>query len=67
MRKYSLEQVSIILLTQNWHSCLCENEKDGEHCPGFDTIQVAVDGESEYFGEFIRDVNENTYTFKFYV
>lgn len=67
MRKYTLEQVSIILLTQNWHSCVCENEKDGEHCPGFDTIQVSKDNDSEYFGEFIRDVNENTYTFKFYI
>ena len=57
-KKYTLEQVNEIVDTQNWSSTLCSNEKDGQECEGIDTIQIAVDSNSEYFGEFVGANND---------
>jgi hypothetical protein len=65
-KKYTIEQVNEILETQGFHCCTCNNEKNGKTCFGIDTIQVALEEDCDYFGEFVG--NEKIgYIFKFYV
>ena len=64
---YTIEQIDEILKEQGWHSCICNNEMDGEYCFGYDTIQVSEEEDMDYFGEFFGDREENQYAFRFYI
>ena len=64
---YKIKQIDEILKDNNFHSCICNNEKDGEYCYGVDTIQVALFEDDDYFGEFVEEPDyKDQYTFKFY-
>jgi hypothetical protein len=63
---YTIEQIDTIIDEQGWHSCICENEKDGEYCYGVDTFQLALEEDLDYFGEFVGN-EEIGYVFTFYV
>ncbi len=65
-KKYTIEQIDEILKENDFHSCICNNEKDGDVCFGVDTIQVALQEDCDYFGEFVGSPIDNEYTFKFY-
>jgi hypothetical protein len=65
--KYTMEQIDQILDENGWHSCIAENEKDGKYCYGVDTLFVAQEEGQDYFGEFVGNEDDETYTFKFYV
>jgi hypothetical protein len=67
MRVYTLEQVNEIIDLQNWSSCLCKNELNGIECKGADTIQVSIDSDSAYFGEFFGNSEKDQYEFIFYI
>ena len=67
MKKYTIEQIDWILLENEWHSCIANNQKNNKYKFGTDTIFVAQEEEGEYFGEFVGDRELNQYTFKFYV
>ena len=65
MKKYTIEDIDRITEENDFHSCICNNEKDGEYCFGTDTIQIALQEDCDYFGEFFGN-EENGYEFKFY-
>jgi len=67
MRRYTLDELNQIIDTQNWSSCVCENELNGDECDGTDTIQVGMDDDSDYFGEFFGNREEDQYEFIFYI
>lgn len=67
MRRYTLDELNQIIDTQNWSSCVCENELNGVECDEVDTIQVSIDSDSEYFGEFFGNREEDQYEFIFYI
>ncbi len=65
MKKYTIKQIDEILEENSFHSCISENEKDGEYCYEIDTIQVSHEEGDDYFGEFVGN-DEEGYSFKFY-
>lgn len=63
-RTYNLIEINDILDKNDWSSCLCSNEKDGEECEGVDTIQVSLFEDGEHFGEFVG--TNDVFEFKLY-
>lgn len=66
MKLYTEDQVENIIDQQGWHSCISNNEKDGEYCYGVHTIQIAFEEGGDYFAEFVGS-EEDGYSFNFYV
>lgn len=65
--KYTIEDIDYITELNGWSCTICENEVCREYCYGRNTIQVAQEEDQDYFGEFVQDVEGDTYTFKFYI
>lgn len=61
MKKYTEKQVWGIIKKLDWSATICDHEP----CYGQMTIQVALEQDGDYFGEFVQDV-DGLYTFGFY-
>ena len=61
MKKYTEEQVWNLIQQLNWSATICDHEP----CYGQMTIQVALEQDGDYFGEFVQDA-DGLYTFVFY-
>ncbi len=62
MKTYTAEQISEIIKTNDWSACTCNHEPE----PELDTIQIALEDDGEYFGEFVGIPEEDKYEFSFY-
>ena len=65
MKKYTTCDIDNITNDNGFHTCVCNNELNGDYEFGVDTIQVSLEEDLDYFGEFFGN-DENGYEFKFY-
>ena len=63
MKTYTAEQLFSITNLNDWSTCICNHEPE----PGIDTVQVALEDEGDYFGQFVGDPVKDEYTFEFYI
>lgn len=61
MRKYTEKQIWSLIIQLDWSTTICDHEP----CYGQMTIQVSLDKDMPYFGEFLQDT-DGLFTFAFY-
>lgn len=62
MKTYTTTQISKIIELNDWSACTCNHEPE----PELDTIQIALEDDGEYFGEFVGNPDDDKFKFEFY-
>jgi len=62
MKTYTAEQLFEIIKQNDWSGCICNHEPE----PELETIQVALEEDGDYFGEFVGNPDEDKFKFEFY-
>jgi len=62
VKTYTADQLFKIIELNDWSACICNHEPE----PELETIQVALEDDVEYFGEFVGNPAEDEFKFEFY-
>ena len=66
MKKYTFNEINELIIKNGFSECRCDDEKSGEDCLGWSTIQISMAIDDVYFGEFVGEVWKDEYEFIMY-